>query len=262
MATKQFQPKIIIFDLETLPDLQQALKYWTQLSQYPGKTMRATVTTAICGGWKIYGKKQVHCINAWDYSRWDKNVSDDYSVVKALAAVLKDADAVVTYNGINFDWKYLQTRLLVHGLKPLPRIAHIDCCQLARSNMYFINNRLGTVGETLVNEKKLKHSGWDLWVDVYNKVPKAMAKMTAYCKQDVLLLEKVFTVLKPFARNIPNHNLFTEDGTVQVCPSCGNERLRINGYRHTATRSYTRLRCGKCGASSRTDTYGRTPRNI
>ncbi len=171
------EPKIVIFDLETLPNLPEALKVWPSLSTYPGQTLRATVSTIICGGWKIYGKKQVHCINAWDFSRWEKDVNDDYFVVKALHKVLYDADAVVTHNGKNFDWKFLQTRLMYHGLQPLHKIRHLDTKELAKRNLYSFNNRLGTIGEWLVNDKKRWHEGWGLWVKVYGHDPTAMAKM-------------------------------------------------------------------------------------
>jgi len=129
------KPKIIIFDLETMPNLKEALKVWPQLSQYPGKTLRASITSIICAGWKYHNEKKTHCINAWDFKNWKTNVNDDMEVCKAIREVLEDADAVVTHNGTRFDWKYLQTRLLINGLKPLPKIPHIDTCTIASRNL-------------------------------------------------------------------------------------------------------------------------------
>lgn len=156
------KPVIVLFDLETLPNLQEALKVWPQLSQYPGKTLRATVSTIICAGWKIYGEKKVHCINAWDFKRWNKDVNDDYDVCKAIYDVLSKADAVVTHNGKRFDWKFLQTRLRKHKLSYLTKIPHIDTKELASRNMYAFNNRLGYLGEQFSKENKMEHEGWDL----------------------------------------------------------------------------------------------------
>lgn len=246
-------PKIVIFDLETLPNLPEALKVWPQLSNYPGLTLRATITSIICAGWKLYDKKGINCINAWDFPAWKKDVNNDYHVVKAIHDVLHDADAVVTHNGKRFDWKFLQTRIMKHGMKPLSNINHIDTKELASRNLFSFNNKLGTLGEWLVNDKKLDNGGWELWVDVHNREEKAMKLMERYCKQDVLLLEKIFRELRPFAKNIPNHNLWVdEDG--RVCPSCGGGNLKSHGWRYTSTTKYRRFMCYGCGSVSRGDT--------
>lgn len=258
------KPKIIIFDLETLPNLNEALRVWPRLSAYPGLTLKATITSIICAGWKHYGHKQVNCINAWDFFRWKKDVNDDYSVCKEIYKVLEHADAVVTHNGKRFDWKFLQTRLLYHGFRPLSNIHHIDTVQIARSNLLSFNNRLGTLGKFLVNDTKLENGGWDLWVNVHNRDKKAMRLMTDYCKQDVILLEKIFERLIPLIKNMPNQNLFRSEkqmreGT-EVCPNCGNERLILNGWRVTKTQKYKRLRCPNCGTSCRTNINENKPR--
>lgn len=254
-------PEIILFDLETLPDLEQALKVWCQLSNYPGKTLRATITSVICAGYKYLGEKQTHCINAWDFPEWKKDKNNDKQVVKALYDVLSTADAVVTHNGKRFDWKYLQTRLMKHGLPPLHHIPHIDTKELASRNLFSFNNRLGYIGDWLTQDTKLNHEGWDMWVDVYNDKARAKKMMTKYCKQDVLLLEKVFKKLMPFATNIPNHNLWV-DKDEKVCPSCGSKKLKSYGLRHTKTRSYRRYRCMNCNSFMRVDLRGKNARSI
>jgi hypothetical protein len=254
-------PKIILFDLEIIPDLKEALKVWPGLSYYPGLTLKATITSIICAGWKVFGQKKTHCVNAWDFKEWKKDVNNDYQVVKAISDVLEGADAVVTHNGIRFDMKFLQTRLMKHKLPPLPKIHHIDTCKLAKANLYALNNKLNTVGELLVGERKLDHEGWDLWVKVHNRDPKAMAKMEKYCKQDVDLLEKVFKPLRPFAKNIPNYML-SSTGNKPVCPTCGSTRLRNKGYVYNKTTTFNRYRCKDCLSYSRTDTRDRNPRSI
>lgn len=257
----EHRPDIVLFDLETLPNLREALKVWPALGDYPGKTLRATITTIICAGYKYYGEKKTHCINAWDFPEWKKDRNNDKRVVKALYEVLKDADAIVTHNGKRFDWKFVQTRLLYHGFPPLHHIAHIDTKELASRNLFSFNNRLGYLGEWLVDDKKLKHDGWDLWVDVWDNKKKAKDTMTKYCKKDVILLEKVFSLLRPFATNIPNHNLWKQTDD-KVCPSCGSNALKSYGWRHTKTKSYRRLRCKDCNSFSRLNLKNIEPRSI
>lgn len=261
------EPKIVIFDLETLPNLSAALNHWPELSNYPGLTLKATVTSIICAGYKIYGQKAVKCINAWDCkTRWAKDVNDDYYICKKIYGVLKDADAVITHNGKRFDWKYLQTRLYINGFKPLPDIPHIDTVQIARKNLLSFNNRLGTLSKWLVGDKKFENGGWKLWVNVYRKKKHAMKTMEKYCKQDVLLLEKVFEKLKPLIKNLPNRNLWLdtdeEGAPIRVCPNCGSEKIYFWGWRHTKTNSYRRLRCESCGSYARLSAYNTKPRSI
>ena len=262
MEPKIKQAVIVFFDLEMIPNMVEAMKVWPQLSNYPGLTLRATVSTIICAGWKYYGHKKVECINAWDWpKKWKNNINNDFEVVKAIYDVLKHADAVVTHNGKRFDWKFLQTRLMYHGLGPLGNIHHIDTKQTASRHLYSFNNRLGYLGEWLANDKKLDHEGWDLWVDVSNDCEKAKKKMTAYCKQDVLLLEKVFERLKPLISNIPNYNIFIP-GRHHKCPNCGSIKVSNNGWRHTKTRSYKRYICRDCKTWFRTDAKDNMPRPL
>ncbi len=254
------EPRIVLFDLETLPNLPEAMKVWTQLGNYPGLTLKAQISSVICFGFKEFGTDdKPSCINAWDFKRWRTNVNDDRDVIEAGYKILKDADAVVTHNGRRFDWKFFQTRLLIHGMPPLPRIPHIDTCAIAKANLYLFNNKLDTLGEQLVHEKKLENGGWPLWVKVSERDPDALKLMTDYCIQDVALLEKVFKVLRPFAANIPNYNLWTI-GQKPVCPNCGGTRLKNQGYRTTRTRTYRRYRCLNCQTYCNTDGADRNPR--
>lgn len=253
------QPKIIVWDIETIPNLKKALEYWPELSNFYGKTLKATITSIACIGWKYAGGSKVECINAWDFSRWDKNRNDDYSVCKAFHEIIKDADAIVTQNGRRFDWKHLQTRLIHHGLDPLHKIPHIDTKVLASKNLFMINNKLGTLGREFVKDDKLDNGGWQLWVDTWHKKPEALKLMEKYCKQDVELLDKVFQVLKPFAKNLPNFNHWSSE---KVCPNCGSDNVYFNGWHHTQAMSYRRMFCKDCRSHSKLVGKNEHPRNL
>lgn len=231
-----------------MPSMTEAMKFFTRLGDYPGLTLRASINSIICVGWKVFGEKTIHCINAWDYPpRWKKDVNDDYDVVKSAYNILKGADAVVTHNGKRFDWKFFQTRLLFHGFPPLPRIAHIDTCLESKRNLLMFNNKLDTLAQFLTKERKLENGGWDLWVKVSQRDKKAQKLMTEYCKQDVNVLEKVFKKLRPFVRNLPNYNLYNESDK-PLCPSCGGTKLRKMGTLPTKTRILQRYLCWGCGS--------------
>lgn len=258
IATK-CEPKIVLFDLETLMNLEAISKVFAGISNYPGLSLKADINSIICFGYKILGDKKTHCINAWDYPiRWKKNKNDDYDLVKAAYEILKDADCIVTHNGTRFDWKFLQTRLLFHGLAPLDKIKHVDTCSLARSNLYLFSNRLGAISKFLVGDSKLENGGWELWVQVLNDNPKSKRLMTDYCKKDVDLLESIFKKLRPFAKNIPNHNLYGIHKK-PLCPNCGSTRIQANGTRVTKTKTLQKLHCQDCRSHSQAD-LGKMPR--
>lgn len=256
------EPRIIIFDLETAPNLKEILKVWPGLSAYPGLTLKATITTIICAGWKVFGENKTHCINAWDFPEWKNDINDDKKLVKSIANILREADAVVTHNGKRFDWKFLQTRIMYHGIEPLPKIPHIDTKQTAKQHLFALNNKLNTIGKLLVNDEKLSHEGWELWVKVCNRNKAAMKKMEAYCKQDVDLLEKVFKKLRPLIYNIPNYNIFNKKyaGDRNVCPHCGCTKTKSKGWYHTKTTSYRRRICMNCHATFKD--MGKVPRSM
>jgi hypothetical protein len=256
------EPRIILFDLEVLADMREVRKVFFGLGNYPGLTLKASINSIICAGWKVYGESKTHCINAWDYpSRWKRNINDDELVTRAIYDVLKDADAVVTHNGKRFDWKFLQTRLMRHGLKPLGKIKHIDTCAVAKRHLFMFNNKLDTLSQFLTTEKKMDSGGAPLWCAVAEREERAQKKMADYCKQDVKALEAVFKKLKPFITDIPNYNLYSV-GLENLCPNCGSTRLQSNGTRVTAARTYRRYICLDCSTWSRTDAKDRGPRAL
>jgi len=196
----------------------------------------------------VLGEDKVSCLSAWDFPAWSRNVNDDKALVKEFADVLREADGIITHNGIRFDWKFLQTRLMINGLKPLPKIPHIDTCSLARSNLYFLNNKLKTLASFLTDEQKKITGGWELWEKVWRRDKTSMRKMVDYCKQDVRALEELFLKLRPFATNLPNAALWSGTSARETCASCGSRELRSEGVRATKTRRYRRLACLDCGS--------------
>lgn len=243
-------PRIILWDIETLPNFKEVMKVFPGLSAYPGLTLKATISSIICVGWKVLGEKRVNVISAWDFkTRWRKNVNDDYSVVKAAYDVLKDADCIVTHNGKRFDWKHLQTRLIANNLPTLPKIPHIDTCSEAKKHLLSFNNRLNTLADLMADEKKMEHEGWELWTKVLNKNHAAMIKMEKYCQQDVIVLEKIFKRLRPLMSGLPNYNAFL-DPLGKSCPNCGSHTLIKDGTKTRTNGIFQAYMCKDCLTTS------------
>ena len=98
--------KILILDIETLPDLPKVLKHLPRIDDWPGSSMKASINSVLCIGYKWLGGK-TKIINAWDYKNWDKSVNDDKELLKDFAKIFNEADAIVTQNGKKFDIKFL-----------------------------------------------------------------------------------------------------------------------------------------------------------
>lgn len=242
------KPNIILWDLETMPDMEKVMAIFPSIGNWPGRTFKAELSSIICFGYKKLGDKKAKCINAWDYPGWKKNINDDLELVKAAYDILKDADEIVTHNGKSFDVKVLNTRLLFHGLPPLPKIMHTDT-KVEAGKVSFYSKRLGDVSKFFNGGGKLENGGWDLWVQVRKRSRKAMKLMTQYCKQDVIALEEVYIGLLPLmSTGKLNHNIFNKKGDI-VCPNCGSDKLIGNGMRTTKTDFKKRLRCKDCGTS-------------
>lgn len=256
------EPRIILLDLETMPIMAEVMRFLPRLSDYYGLTLKASINSIICAGWKVYGEKKTHCINAWDFPEWKKDVNNDRPLLNALIDVLLNADAVITHNGKRFDWRMIQTRLMINKMDPLPKIQHVDTCSVAKKHLSLFNNRLDTLGKALANDKKLENGGWDLWVKVMQRDKKAMELMERYCKQDVDLLEKVFKKLLPLVNDLPNYNIFSDKADKDVCPNCGSTRLYKNGIRVSKTAVNQRLTCSDCGTSSHKKTQDKRPKTL
>lgn len=254
-------PKIVLLDIESLPNLPAALEVWPQLGNYPGLTLKASINSIACVGWKIFGRDQdpVSCVHAWDFPAWETSVNDDRALCVALAEILEGADCIVTHNGKKFDFRFIQTRFLFHGLDPIPPIHHVDTCAEAKKHFYFFNNRLSTIARFLTDEEKMEHEGWDLWVAVHARDKGAMQRMSDYCKQDIVVLEEVFRELRPLVTSLPNYNLFSPLKE-KCCPKCGSSRLKSNGKRYTRMSSYRRYICEDCRSWCRTDLKDEVPR--
>lgn len=254
-------PRIILWDLETLPNLQEVLKIFTRLGDYPGLTLKATHSTIICFGYKVLGEKEAKCICAWDFkTRWKKNVNDDYALIRAASRILRTADVIVTHNGKRFDLKFLQTRLLYHGLPPLPKIIHIDTRNEAKKNLLAFNNSLDILAKNFTNTKKLDNGGWQLWVDVHAKDLKAMKLMKRYCIQDVVTLEALYKRLKPMMTTLPNMNIFHKEKN--RCPKCGSLSIQMRGRVIAKNAISHRISCLDCGGYSYLTIKGLYPKDL
>lgn len=234
------EPKILLLDLET--SLELVAVFGLRDNDWIDPSNLITERYIICASYKWLGEKKVHHVSVLDDpKRFKRNPSDDLYVVKVLRDIVAQADVLVGHNLGAFDKPYLETRILYHGIDPLPPIATIDTYKTAKSRFRFNSNKLTYLGEFLkVGGKKETSHG--LWMKVLKGDIKAIKEMIDYNVRDVELLEDVFNKLKPYMPNFINRELFGDTG----CPRCGSKKVQSRGVHRAISRIYQRFQCTSC----------------
>jgi hypothetical protein len=241
------QPKIVIWDLETLPDPEKVYDRLPGIGAWPGRTFKAELHTILSFGYKLYGDKEASCMNSWDLS---DNPSDDAALVQFAYDMLHDADEIVTHNGKSFDVKVLNTRLMHYGMPPLdPKIKHVDT-KIVLKKISLYSNSLAQAAKFFGIDDKM-HWGdkWQTWKRfAFNRdTQEDRDIMDKYCKQDVEVLEQLYIKTRAFhGTGSVNKNHWKEG---EGCPTCGSENFSKNGTRRNTKTVYQRYLCGDCGTS-------------
>lgn len=234
------EPKILHWDIET--SLQLVTVFQLAKNDWIAPENIVSERYVICASWSWEGEDKVHSVSVLDDpKRYKADPCDDYHVVSTLHKVLSSADVIVHHNGDRFDKPYVDTRILFHGLGVLPPITTIDTYKVAKAKLMFNSNKLDYIGGFLkVGRKKPTTSG--LWMRVLKGDRSAIREMVDYNKQDVLLLKRVFTKLRPYANMHINRELFGGTG----CPRCGSTKTQRRGLHRAISRVYQRFQCQKC----------------
>jgi hypothetical protein len=180
----------------------------------------------------------------------DVHKSSPLEMLKGIHSLLDEADVVVHYNGTSFDIPTLNKEFIKFSMSPPSPYKQIDLYRTARSQFRFTSNKLDHVAEELGLGKKIEHRGFQLWVDcMENKNTSAWKEMETYNVHDVILLERVYDRFKPWVKNHPNQNLYSNGE--HVCPACGGNKLHKRGTSYTISGKYQRYQCLDCKKWSR-----------
>lgn len=185
-------------------------------------------------------------------NRKAKTVQDDKKLVKGLAALLNEADIVITQNGKSFDVKKLNARAIINGLPPIKSPRHTDILREGRKVFKFTSHKLEYVSENLNKKyKKLKHSeypGFDLWKAVLNGDKKAWKVMEKYTIHDVLATEEAYSILQGWIK-IQNMAAYYDDLKIRCV--CGSTNLIKRGPVYTDAGKFQGYYCKYCARRPR-----------
>lgn len=246
--------KILVLDIETAPLLANLWSIW-QHGVSLNQVQKDWHILSFAAKW--YGEEEVFYFDQSD----EHDVEDDFNLCHVLHDLMSQADATLTQNGRKFDLKKINARFVINGLPPLKPLRVIDTLEIAKREFAFTSNKLEYMTEKLCKKyKKLKHKkfpGFELWTEVLKGNPEAWAEMKEYNIHDVLALEELYDIIKPFSTKHPNVALM-QDNNEPTCRVCGGTHLEKDGNWHTSLSVYDLYRCNDCGAYSRGRTTNTT----
>lgn len=244
--TKAPAVKILFFDIETAPCAGAVWGLWNNNISL-NQLERDWYVLSWAAKWQhedqvIYSDKSL----SWD-------TEDDSHLLVGIWNLLNEADIVVGQNSKRFDEKKLNARFIINGMKPPSSYRSIDTLEIAKRHFGFTSNKLEYMtGKLCKRYKKLTHgnfAGFELWKQCLKGNQEAWKEMEEYNIHDVLALEELYDIIKPWYKSHPNLNTYTNDhGTVCVC---GGRGFIHSGYHYTNLSKFDKFRCDDCGAEVR-----------
>ena len=241
LETKK-EPNILSLDYETSP----------QKGYFFGSIWEANIlkvieqTTILCVGYK-WNDGPVKIIGQNDFKGYKKGVLDDKELIKFFAPILKKADVVSAHNGDAFDMKVFNTRLLAHGLDPIPVTKTFDTKKIAKNMFYLSSNKLDDIASFLGIGQKL-NTYKQLWFDCEAGDEKAWRYMKKYCGQDVTLQYKVLEKVLPFAKQSGDFIFVNPDGITCPNPLCLSTHMTKSKNKMVKGGYKIQYQCQDCGS--------------
>lgn len=235
------KPKILLYDIETSPIHARVWGLWgvnVGLSQI----IKDTHMISWSAKWLDAPTSKTMYMD----QRSKRDISDDRDLVQGIKNLIEEADIVITHNGIAFDEKVINTRLLLNGLSPLKPVQHIDTYRVAKRKLRLTSNKLEYLARILkVPFQKLvnrKFQGQDLWTQCELGNKAAWDEMKKYNKLDTLVLEAVYKKISPWDNSTGFEAYYSET----QC-TCGSQDIIKKSFRLTNTGKYQGYMCKGCG---------------
>jgi DNA polymerase elongation subunit (family B) len=236
-------PKILYFDIETLPMLIPVFRLGDQKVTYD-QILKYPVVFCISWAWND-GKVQ-H--TTFDMKKYDINKKDDDSdfvMIRDFCKLVEDADVLVGHNAKSFDIGVLASRVVKFRLPPIAPTL-IDDTYISTKPIKFVSHKLDSLADFLGYGHKSDHGkGMEYWIEVMMKNKPTLKKMVKYCDDDVKLLRKIHKHLQPYVKPVLTMSIFT--GEPLTC-RCGSNNVEKRGYHRTTAGKLQRFQCRDCGA--------------
>ena len=237
MRSNQYKIKRLFFDIETSPNIVYSWRIGYNLSITPDNIIDER--KIICISYKWEDEDKIYTLT------WDKDQCDKQMLIDFIAQANK-ADELIAHNGDRFDIKWIRTRCIYHRIPMFPNYKTLDTLKKAKSGFNFNSNKLDYIAKFLGVGAKVKHSGFDMWVQVMKGNHLAMQEMIEYCEGDIIVLEDIFLTMQNYIK-MNTHNGVINNNLKYSCPSCGGEHPTLLKNNVTAMGTIKRLmECNDC----------------
>lgn len=166
----------------------------------------------LCASTQFFGPDELITIRADSFPAWQSGKrSDDRDVVEAILKCLEAADIIYAYNGTGFDFPFLRTRALIHGLPPVEPRKIVDPVMLARKVFRFRSNRLDSVARDLGCPYEKTDVDKQVWARAMLDGDKeCMDQIVHHCELDIKVLAWVAKKVSPYVRTIDQLGSFRQ----------------------------------------------------
>lgn len=249
LSPPEVGPAILLYDIETAP----ALGYvWGMFDQNVISLEQDWYMLSFAYKW--LNTDEIGFVSIFQDPRFKPDTDNDCFVAERLAALFDRADVVVAHNGNKFDRKKSNQRFLYWDIDPPSPYQMIDTLQVAKKEFSHYSNALKELGRVHELGDKEHHTGFELWRECMAGNPEFWKTMEKYNRQDVVLLEKVYTKMLPWIgmpgkAAHPNYGFWYKGE--MVCPKCGHTKLTQKGVHRTLVSEFPTYQCDRCRGYSR-----------
>ena len=156
----------------------------------------------LCGAIKEDGVAKSHVFRIDDSPNYKAEPWNDEWVCHQISQLTQQFDIIFTWNGARFDVPFLNTRLVKHGLPPMPRKLHKDLLYTSRYQLRLHSNRLASVQEFFETADDKTAISGTLWTRALTGDRESMDFIIDHCIRDVKVLEEIMGHLRPFIKEI------------------------------------------------------------
>lgn len=170
-------------------------------------SLSGMVGRILCSGFKQImppecRKSKVYILRGDDalYNNPD-DLADDSKLAIATRDELEKYDVIVAHNGILFDRKFLNARLIKVDARPIKPMFFVDTMWIVRTHMR-ASSKLDNVQKFLNLPDEKTDITWDNWQRGLSGDKAAMDEIVKHNKQDLLVLEQAYWRLLPAMRTL------------------------------------------------------------
>jgi DNA polymerase elongation subunit (family B) len=197
----------------------------------------------MCAKW--YGEKKVHTYRLDSYN--SDLFKAEKRMLKDMKKLLEEADVWVTWYGSKCDIPFINTKLIEHGMSPLPNTKHLDLWRVCKQKLLLGSNAMGNVARWLKFDEQKTPLEFKTWYRALHGNKKAFNYIVTHCVADIKVLEEAYVSLLPLISVMPNVNLVS--GNFKACPKCGTEgKIQKRGFNYAHVTRTQRFQCTACGS--------------